>query len=646
MWNIFWSFGILQKWKKKPTLSPSHFHGWDEPLSFTQKEFISSIRLHICKNLVPPPPKETVRAGLATLGLFDKNKLTLSSTVLVNSSPLKMKYFSPIWKLYMQYIVKCLDGMQGSHDQMNLNQQTITYCLIYGLEIDIEGIVFSYLVHKLQNRKKNRESNICYTRFLSLVFERLLRDKYISNDLTLVKLHTITAASFQKPLASEVIMTLHMLKVAKLYQELEQSLIPPSRESDTKRLKTSDVDSGNSNFAELSHSCMKVDLCMHCAHSDLEEPEKIVKIEEDAEDKSIEILTVEQLLDEIVKQNKAVQETSKTDYELMPEDDMRFVSGFEGADSDDTQGNAVSYFDHTFPYHNASAECLGLPEHLDHICEEVTSLHLKLGTMESSIIHHVSDGIHPLCQLLDDLKAQANSLGKFSLDIQSMQTQLHDFQNLLELVVIVDNTTEGDKNKKAKDPNPAATQGKPRSAEPLVESQGERPANLNVVNKKSAPPASSTKQNKGKDLAKRLGLPPLSELATFGLTAEEKKKKRTELIKEVSITENVQVDEMDRNIIPPSGIMPIQGLVINEPDSGIFLMNGNTDIGFQRENVFKSKTLSRKLLEDMFVSWDGYQLRSDISISCPDKFACKFGSSIKFTYSKGDLTLSFNLCDP
>nr|GEZ50438.1 reverse transcriptase domain-containing protein [Tanacetum cinerariifolium] len=137
---------------------------WDEPLSFTQKEFIYAIGLPICKSCVPPPPKETVRAELATLGLFNKDKLTLSSTVLVNSSPLKMKYFSPIWKLFMQYIVKCLGGMQGSHDQMNLNQQTIAYCLIYGQELDIGRMIFSDLVHKLQNRKKNKESNIFYTR--------------------------------------------------------------------------------------------------------------------------------------------------------------------------------------------------------------------------------------------------------------------------------------------------------------------------------------------------------------------------------------------------------------------------------------------------------------------------------------------------
>nr|GEY08502.1 retrovirus-related Pol polyprotein from transposon TNT 1-94 [Tanacetum cinerariifolium] len=87
------------------------------------------------------------------------------------------------------------------------------------------GILFSDLVHKLPNGKKNRESNIFYTRFLSLVFEKLLGDKYISNDLTLVKPHTIKAASFKKPLSSEVSLTSHMLKVAKIYQEPEQSLI-------------------------------------------------------------------------------------------------------------------------------------------------------------------------------------------------------------------------------------------------------------------------------------------------------------------------------------------------------------------------------------------------------------------------------------
>nr|GEY88087.1 hypothetical protein [Tanacetum cinerariifolium] len=85
---------------------------------------------------------------------------------------------------------------------------------------------------------------------------------------------------------------------------------------------------------------------------------------------------------------------------------------------------------------------------------------------------------------------------------------------------------------------------------------------------------------------KRLGLPPSPELATFGLTAEKKKREKIELIKEVFITKNVRVDGMDQNLIPSSGIMPIQGLVINELELDIFFMNGNTNIGFQRESEF------------------------------------------------------------
>ncbi|GJU55334.1 hypothetical protein Tco_1229048 [Tanacetum coccineum] len=86
--------------------------------------------------------------------------------------------------------------------------------------------------------------------------------------------------------------------------------------------------------------------------------------------------------------------------------------------------------------------------------------------------------------------------------------------------------------------------------------------------------------------AKKLGLPPPPALATFGMTAEDKKRKRTEILKEVFVTENITVDGMQRNLIPPPRVVPIEGLVINEPESGIFFMNRNTDIAFQRESEF------------------------------------------------------------
>ncbi|GKD74726.1 hypothetical protein Tco_1333008, partial [Tanacetum coccineum] len=86
--------------------------------------------------------------------------------------------------------------------------------------------------------------------------------------------------------------------------------------------------------------------------------------------------------------------------------------------------------------------------------------------------------------------------------------------------------------------------------------------------------------------AKKLGLPPPPALATFGITAEEKKRKMTQFLKEAFITEDIRVDRMDRNLIPPPGVVPIEGLVIKEPESRIFYMNRNTDIVFQRESEF------------------------------------------------------------
>ncbi|GJZ14696.1 retrovirus-related pol polyprotein from transposon TNT 1-94 [Tanacetum coccineum] len=326
---------------------------WDKPLSFTQDEFISAIGLTICKDTVPLPPKETVRAGLVTLFLFHKDKPTLSSTVLVNSSPLKMKYFSPILKLFMQYIVKCLD-----------------------------------LVHKLQNGKKNRELDICHTRFLSLIFEKLLGKDYVSNDLTLVKPHTITVASFQKPLTSEVPLTSHMLKVAKLSEEPEQSLLPPFGEVNaddiadkslsrafvqlvtqskattdpkTKKKKIPPSSKPKSPYkvrvilpkkqvTETQHAEVTVaiaDATKSLEASELAEEQgnqpsaaeavldqnfkkekdaEFVAIEEITEEQSLEFPIVEQLLDEADKLNKAIQETSESPYDT--ESKIKVVKSF------------------------------------------------------------------------------------------------------------------------------------------------------------------------------------------------------------------------------------------------------------------------------------------------------------------------------
>ncbi|GJX03809.1 hypothetical protein Tco_0189725 [Tanacetum coccineum] len=85
--------------------------------------------------------------------------------------------------------------------------------------------------------------------------------------------------------------------------------------------------------------------------------------------------------------------------------------------------------------------------------------------------------------------------------------------------------------------------------------------------------------------AKKLGLPPPPALATFGMTVEEKKRKRIQFLKEAFVTEDIRVDGMNRNLIPPPEVVLIEVLVIKEPKSGIFFMNRNTYIAFQREKI-------------------------------------------------------------
>ncbi|GJR69355.1 hypothetical protein Tco_0015420 [Tanacetum coccineum] len=136
-------------------------------------------------------------------------------------------------------------------------------------------------------------------------------------------------------------------------------------------------------------------------------PKKIVEKEEITEEQTLEIPTVAQLLDEVnkeaqetpespydtesetkvvksfftshfsklqdqtmnyYKESAGIQEDSDSGLQLMSDDDLRSVSGFEAADSDDTHDNNVSHSTH-ISHDIASAERLSLPAHLDHICK-------------------------------------------------------------------------------------------------------------------------------------------------------------------------------------------------------------------------------------------------------------------------------------
>ncbi|GJW42856.1 hypothetical protein Tco_0071655 [Tanacetum coccineum] len=70
-----------------------------------------------------------------------------------------------------------------------------------------------------------------------------------------------------------------------------------------------------------------------------------------------------------------------------------------------------------------------------------------------------------------------------------------------------------------------------------------------------------------KTQAMKLGIPLPPQLTAFGLSASKKKRKRSfEIIKEVFLKEDIMVDGIHRNLVPPLGVVGFRGLVIREPE--------------------------------------------------------------------------------
>ncbi|GJS79118.1 hypothetical protein Tco_0728999 [Tanacetum coccineum] len=343
------------------------------------------------ENYVSLPKKETVRAGLATLGLVDEDKPSLSSTTLV----------------------------------------------------DIGNIIFSDIVSKLQDGKKGRDHNVCYTRFLSLMFEKLLGENYTNDDLAHLKPYTISAASFKKPLASEVALTSHMLKVATVLNEPEKSLILPSEEvnaddtddkepspllqvADTQHAEVTvaTADATQSLVAFESAEEQRNQLKTAEAEKLMDEYEKKkgadeVEYESHYDTKS-EIKFVESFpvttipgslfIDQdmmgdtadLSLQDQLMEEEVDSDLKSMPDDEVESVSGFEVAESTDEENdtaetkvkltqseNTVDNILDEMTSLNASTDKPSDP--LGPIQAELSSFTTKIEKLESSLAEKVAD---------------------------------------------------------------------------------------------------------------------------------------------------------------------------------------------------------------------------------------------------------------
>ncbi|GJY25882.1 hypothetical protein Tco_0400608, partial [Tanacetum coccineum] len=88
--------------------------------------------------------------------------------------------------------------------------------------------------------------------------------------------------------------------------------------------------------------------------------------------------------------------------------------------------------------------------------------------------------------------------------------------------------------------------------------------------------------------ADKLNIPPSHQLTDFELPLAERKRKRTtEILKEVFISKDVVVDGIHTNLTPPKGITSSNfGQVIEKPEVRILYYNRNFDLVFQRRSEY------------------------------------------------------------
>ncbi|GJV77117.1 hypothetical protein Tco_1508701 [Tanacetum coccineum] len=540
--------------QQPPQLTPSskvNFKCDDGIIAYNIDNTLGNSSTRRSKNYVSMPKKETVRVGLETLGLVNEDKPSLSSTTLVNSSP-----------------------------------------------------------------------------FLSLMIEKLMGENYNNNDLTLLKPYTISDASFKKPLASEVALTSHIIKgiISRTQVADTQHDEEPVATADT----TQSLDASGS-AEELRNQPKPAD-AKKVQENIVERAYNIVEEEHDeATDsgfKSLGNVTFEELnvnIEESPFNNgseiKLIHpEEADSDLESMPRDEIESVFGFEAAESDDEKNDKPETKVELSKSEEATTDNV-LNELADMATNMNASVH-KPSMLDLVVAGKLDESVPRM--VANAFKERMHDL--LSNTLKNILTQIiEEFvkQAILKFDQRVQQTLKEEQSSKQA---PSTTKPVPPVSTALVvHSSEEKPTKdeppfkrLRVgplpITKISYRINNSTKQafmqitrdsdpfnltiydnfvlkmlgfsewlevhalaSKVKTQAVKLGISPPPQLTAFGLSAAKKKRKRTsEIIKEVFVKENIIMDGMHKTPTLPLGVVPSEGLVIKELESGIFFYNASS----------------------------------------------------------------------
>ncbi|GJR40063.1 hypothetical protein Tco_1215747 [Tanacetum coccineum] len=249
---------------------------------------------------------------------------------------------------------------------------------------------------------------------------------------------------------------------------------------------------------------------------------------------------------------------------LMPDDDLASLTGFEtpnSANDDSKEGTAKTFY--------ASANMPAQPDPLGPLHEELCILNTKIDKLKSSITKKVTDDVQSFGPLivanslrknLPDLLLEAlkNTLPQLIKDSikQSVSKSIEEklpvcaahvqqsLQNQLLKILLNPmnkefnalNTLESRRYRVISFSNDAT----------MKITRGNDPLNVIVHDKFRL---------KTLGFIKKLGVSPPPKLSTFRILVEDRKRKRSsEILREVFVKENIVVDGMHRNLAPPPGI--------------------------------------------------------------------------------------------
>nr|GEV75360.1 hypothetical protein [Tanacetum cinerariifolium] len=130
------------------------------PLIRDYKTFVES-------TCVSHPSLGAVKAELAKI---------VENPILLDRTPVLKHSFLVDWRILCTFSIQFLDRNYSSTTYINSIQKMITYCLITGIKVDIEEVIYSDLITKITS--KSRQKYVSYPRFISCALKVLLGSDY------------------------------------------------------------------------------------------------------------------------------------------------------------------------------------------------------------------------------------------------------------------------------------------------------------------------------------------------------------------------------------------------------------------------------------------------------------------------------------